>query len=167
MHEIRGSARGAWHASEVAMNETLNEVRRGASVVRAKMLSAAVLLAVAAGCSGGGSSPSSSSSTQQADVQGTGTCHYPATVDVNSSPSGAGCFARPPAQICEVSNGATVNVDGGVSGGTESCSSLCGPSQYEMTCTDTNDGPDPALGCQVIPVPTPSCCLYYCCPCAD
>ena len=148
------------------MNETLDEVRRGASVVRAKMLSAAVLLAVAAGCSGGGSSPSSSS-TQQADVPGTGTCHYPATVDVNSSPSGPGCFARPPAQICEVSNGATVNVDGGVSGGTESCSSLCGPSQYEMTCTDTNDGPDPALGCQVIPIPTPSCCLYYCCPCAD
>src|SRR5664279_3618267 len=93
-------------------------------------------------------------------------------VVVNSNPSGSGCFASPPAQICQVSNGATINLaDGGVTGGTESCSSLCGPSQYEMTCRGaapmgTVPNLDPSLGCQVIPIPTPSSTLFYCCPCS-
>jgi hypothetical protein len=122
---------------------------------------------LAAGCSGkvvsGGSE-----SNQQTEAQEGGSCQYPANVDVNSDPSSSGCFAGPAKQICEVSNGATVNAeDGGVSGGTESCRSLCGPSQYGMTCMGANSDPDPSLGCQVIPIPTPSCCLYYCCPCAE
>lgn len=96
-----------------------------------------------------------------------GSCRYPGNVQVCSDPAGPGCFAHAPGQICLVSNGATILPDGGVSGGTESCNSICGASQYEMTCMDTDAAPDPSLGCQLIPIPTPSCCLYYCCPCAE
>jgi hypothetical protein len=112
-------------------------------------------------------SSSGASTTQPVDAQDGGTCRYPASVDVNSSPSSPGCFAHPPGKICQVSNGAVVNVDGSVSNGTESCQSLCGASQYEMTCMDTNAEPDPSLECKVVPIPTPSCCLYYCCACAN
>jgi hypothetical protein len=108
-----------------------------------------------------------SASNQQAEAEEAGACHYPANVDVSSEPSGSGCFAGPAKQICEVSNGATVLPNGGVSGGTESCRSLCGPSEYEMTCMGSASSPDPSLGCQVIPIPTATCCLYYCCPRAE
>ena len=96
-----------------------------------------------------------------------GSCRYPKNVQVCSDPAGSGCFAHAPGQICLVSNGATILPDGGVSGSTESCKSICGASQYEMTCMDTDAAPDPSLGCQLIPIPTPSCCLYYCCPCVE
>jgi hypothetical protein len=132
----------------------------------------ALLAVLATACSGVANS-GSTSSNQGLAAQDGGTCHYPAGVDVNSSPSGPGCFGGPARQICQVSNGATINAeDGGVSGGTESCKSLCGASQYEMTCSAAavnavSPDPDSALGCQVIPIPTPSSTLFYCCPCAD
>ena len=100
-----------------------------------------------------------------------GTCNYPASVVVDTNPSGSGCFASPPGQICQVSNGATINLtDGGATEGTQSCSSLCGRSRYEMTCRGTAPigtipSIDPSLDCQVIPIPTPSNTLFYCCPC--
>ncbi|HEX8789891.1 MAG TPA: hypothetical protein VF765_02995 [Polyangiaceae bacterium] len=122
------------------------------------------LALLTAACSAATSSGGSASS-QQAGSNGGGSCRYPGNVQVSSDPSGPGCFAHAPGQICQVSNGATVLPDGGVSGGTESCTSICGASQFEMTCMDTNSAPDPSLGCTVIPIPTPSCCLYYCCPC--
>jgi hypothetical protein len=116
--------------------------------------------------------PGTSSAEQQLVATDGGSCNVPAGVRV-SLPSGSGCFAGTPAQICQVSNGATVNVaDGAVSGGTETCKPLCGASQYELTCvaaalTAVPPDPDSALGCQGIPIPTPSSSLYYCCPCAD
>jgi hypothetical protein len=79
-----------------------------------------------------------------------GTCAYPPTVNVDSNPSGNGCFGGPPKQLC--------------SGG--SCQPLCASSQYEMICYD-GVNPDAALGCQPIPTPTPSRLLFYCCPCAN
>jgi hypothetical protein len=130
-----------------------------------------VLLTVSCSAS---STPSSSStpphvdSTQLVDAGDGGACHYPASVDVNASPSTPGCFGHPAGEICQVSNGANVNADdGGVTDGTESCQSLCGASGYEMTCMDTNAEPAPSLGCKIIPIPTPSCCQNYCCPCMD
>jgi hypothetical protein len=128
-----------------------------------KVLAALAVLTVA--CSGA-VSPGSSSSKEEG-----GTCHYPPSV-ADSDASSSGCFARPPGQICQVSNGASVNLDeGGVTGGTETCQSLCGASQYEMTCRSVGVVgaiPDPAssLGCKVIPLPTPPTALFYCCPCA-
>lgn len=57
-------------------------------------------------------------------------------------------------------SGATILLDGGVSGGTESCQSLCGASQYEMTCRNVSGPPDSSLACQVIPIPTqPTSCF--------
>ena len=123
-----------------------------------------------AACSGATAPGASSSNHQFVGVDGA-TCRYPASVVVNANPSGSGCFASPPKQICQVSNGATIDIDGGVTGRTESCNSLCGASQYEMTCMGAAlMGPvpnlDPALGCQVIPIPTPSNTQFYCCPCS-
>jgi hypothetical protein len=114
------------------------------------------------GC--GGNEVAQQSSVQEA------ACRYPANADTDDG-SMSGCHAGPPGQLCLVSNGATVNLDGGVSGGTESCKSLCGAAQYELSCTSTGISgpiPDPAtsLGCVIIPGPTPSDALFYCCPCA-
>jgi hypothetical protein len=121
------------------------------------------LLAACVGqTSSGGSSSSSSSETTYGD---TGTCHYPAGVPVSSTPSGPGCFAHPPGQVCQVSNGATVLPDGGVANGTESCSSMCASSDYGMTCNGASAGPAASLGCQIVPIPTPSDVAIYCCPC--
>jgi hypothetical protein len=68
--------------------------------------------------------------------------------------------------LCVVSNGSTINVDGGVSGGSESCASLCSLSQYELDCAGDAQ-PDPTLGCTVIPLPTPAGYTDNCCPCAE
>lgn len=47
--------------------------------------------------------------------------------------------------------------------------SLCASSRYALSCYGTNgviaSAPDSTLGCAVVPVPTPSNVLYYCCPC--
>ena len=134
-------------------------------------LGISVLLANA--CSGTGAHGTYSATEQQLVAIDGGSCTYPSGVEINSSPSGSGCFAHPPGQICQVSNGATVNAaDGAVSGGTETCKSLCGASEYELTCNGAAVNaiapePDSALGCQTIPIPTPSSTLSYCCPCAD
>ncbi|HSY25516.1 MAG TPA: hypothetical protein VK841_25525 [Polyangiaceae bacterium] len=129
-----------------------------------------VLFALLAGACSGTGALATSSQDQLGATDGE-TCKVPAGVAVQASPSGSGCFAGPAGQICEVSNGATVNADGAVSGGTESCKSLCGASEYELTCAgpivQNAPVPDSALNCQVIPLPTPSGVLYYCCPCAD
>jgi hypothetical protein len=129
-----------------------------------------VLFVLLAGACSGTGALGTSSQKQLGATDGE-TCKYPAGVDVNSSPSGSGCFAGPAGQSCEVSNGATVNADGAVSGGTESCKPLCGASQYELTCMSPvgqiAPDPDSALNCQIIPLPTPSGTLFYCCPCAD
>jgi hypothetical protein len=101
------------------------------------------------------------------DNSDAGVCRYPTGVVAESDASSSGCFAGSPGQICQVSNGAIVLLDGGVLGGTESCQSLCGESQYEMRCSNTNSSPDPSFGSQIIRIPTPSCCFYYCCPCAE
>jgi hypothetical protein len=117
---------------------------------------------VAVGCGGG-------NKTAQDPV-----CHYPANADTDGDGSMSGCHAGPPGQICQVSNGATINgEDGGVSGGTESCQGQCGAGQYELTSTSVSvlGGaiPDPAasLSCQGISGPMPSNSLSYCCPCAN
>jgi hypothetical protein len=133
-----------------------------------KLLASLLLGLLATACSAKSSSGgSSSSSSQPGGPSDAGTCHYPASVQVSSDASGPGCFAHTPGMICQVSNGATVLPDGGVANGTETCSSLCGTSDYEMTCMNTSAEPDPSLGCQVIPIPSPSDVLFYCCPCAE
>jgi hypothetical protein len=90
------------------------------------------------------------STTAQADG---GTCQYPPNVSVRADGgvTAAGCFAGPSAQICD---------------GVNSCRPICDSSQYEMSCYD-GSSLDAALGCQIIPIPTPSNVLFYCCPCAN
>jgi hypothetical protein len=136
-----------------------------------------VVLALAlGGCSS--SSPSTapstgaSSTTDQGTVESSETCHYPANVEAASDAASVGCLASPPHAICQVSNGAMIGADGSVTGGTESCQPICPASNYELTCIGAQimgsiPDPDPSLKCQVIPIPTPSNALFYCCPCAD
>jgi hypothetical protein len=129
----------------------------------------AALALVVAGCSSSSSSPSTSSTAAQT---GAGTCTYPAAAKAGTPASGMGCFAAPSGQSCQVSNGATVLADGGVENGTETCTSQCAASEYELTCNSGSvmgsiPDPDPSLDCKVIAQPTPSDLLFYCCPCAN
>src|ERR1700678_465554 len=116
----------------------------------------AALVLFTAACSAA-TSPGTSSS-QQVDATDGGACRYPASVAVETDASPSGCFAGPPGQICQVSNGATVNAaTGQVTGGTESCHSMCGASQYELTCRSAGvmgaiPDPESSLDCNVIPL---------------
>jgi|CZKU01.1.fsa_nt_gi hypothetical protein len=143
-----------------AHEEEVSKKSVTAFVLWAGIRASVALVAVVVGCS--------SSSTP---AQTGGACAYPANVETDRDASSEGCFARPPASICQVSNGATILADGGVENGTETCQSLCSAGQYELTCRSAGiasaiPDPDSSLGCQVIPIPTPSNALFYCCPCA-
>jgi hypothetical protein len=83
------------------------------------------------------------------------TCQSPPGVSVAPDAAVAGCF-RTAFQLCN----------------TMSCQSACNASDYAMTCTGGSafgsiPAPDAALGCTVLPIPTPSDLLIYCCPCAS
>ncbi|HEY4159695.1 MAG TPA: hypothetical protein VGM29_16405 [Polyangiaceae bacterium] len=123
------------------------------------------LLMLAVGCSA-----SSAGGSGQGPANTEATCHYPSGVSTDAS--APGCHAVDSAKICQVSNGATVLPDGGVTGGTETCQSVCATGDYELTCLGSDPlgpvpAPLPSLGCQVVPLPTPSNELFYCCPCAS
>lgn len=65
-----------------------------------------------------------------------------------------GCFASPSAMLCSPSG----------------CQSLCAGGQTPVVCSSAQPaGPIPApdldAGCSVVPIPTPSSELFYCCPC--
>jgi len=75
--------------------------------------------------------------------------------------------------ICEVPSGSLLDADGSITtpdGGVVRCSDYCSPTQYALTCYGPEPGaissPAPSLGCTVIPIPTPSGELFYCCPCS-
>ena len=103
-----------------------------------------------------------------------GACHWPASASTFSDASGSGCTPRAGFGTCEVSNGGTGEPDGtiippDIANGT--CTNACSPSQYALTCvgaalTSAIPAPDTSLNCRVIPIPTPSDVLVYCCPCA-
>ena len=56
-----------------------------------------------------------------------------------------------------------------------SCSDYCSATQYALSChaaassdsIPTIPSPAPSLNCTVIPIPTPSTSLFYCCPCGQ
>ncbi len=104
-------------------------------------------------------------------LDGGGVCLYPTAADTSADASAAGCSASSPGNICQVSNGATVEADGAVLGGTSTCSPICAAGHYQLTCsTGGNIGapiPQPTdwLGCEVIPDPTAEGVSLYCCPC--
>jgi hypothetical protein len=133
-----------------------------------------VVVALAAGCGGIASSGGTSSGTggqassapgeDDAAAADAAACVYPAGADTFVAASSSGCTPSAAHQICQVSNGATILPDGAVSGGTETCKSLCPAAQYELTCQGAAD-PAASLACNVIPIPTPSDILFYCCPC--
>jgi hypothetical protein len=128
------------------------------------------LLVLVSACAS--TAPEVSELNQKAASSEAAMCQYPTGVATNLDTSSSGCSAGPSGQICQVSDGATVNADGSVTGGTKRCTALCAGSQYELTCRsagqfDAIPAPAAALGCKIIPEPTPSNALFYCCPCAS
>ncbi len=123
----------------------------------AYLIPSSLLLFAACGTStlGGGGTGDSGTGAQGTGAQGTtGAC--PALEGVDGGTSPGECTPGAPGTICT---------------GTD-CKSLFGGSQYEMTClsaTPTGQIPAPnaSLGCTIIPIPTPSDALYYCCPCGS
>jgi hypothetical protein len=62
-------------------------------------------------------------------------------------------------------------VDDGQICGPSGCQSFCSGSTFQLTCEGGTPfgsvpAPDETLGCTVVPIPTPSNVLFYCCPCA-
>lgn len=122
---------------------------------------AAIASLVSVACSS--SKPPISSGAQGFTVDDGGVCRYPAGLALASDSVPNECVAHSPGQSCQ--EGVAGAADGAVTVGSGVCTSLCKPSEYEMTCSGAD--PDPALGCTIIAIPTPSCCAYYCCPCAE
>jgi len=83
-----------------------------------------------------------------------GSCTWPANLTPGSDESAVGCWAHA--------------VTGGADGGAFTCSLA----EYSLDCvgamsasTMSIPAPDSSLGCRILPLPTPSNRLYYCCPC--
>jgi hypothetical protein len=106
-------------------------------------------------------------------------CSWPAEADTFSDAGGTGCQPQPAFNDCTVPNGGSVEADGAIVAADGApvrgaCRDLCSASEYSLTCSGpvpspgTSGGiPSPAasLGCTIIPIPTPSNALFYCCPC--
>jgi len=138
----------------------------------------ACLLAAGVGpaCSG------SSSGSGESFPELIAACSWPSAADTFNTNTGTGCSPRTMFEICQVPGGSVVTAapqgdlvsietpDGGV----VSCSDYCSAAQYALSChgaaspdsIPTIPSPAPALNCNVVPIPTPSTLLVYCCPCA-
>jgi hypothetical protein len=99
-------------------------------------------------------------------------CSWPSAADTFDA--GEGCLPKSMFDICQVPSGSIILADGGIltpDGGTAVCSDYCSPSEYALTCSSTGGpqtpipSPDSSLDCTVIPIPTPSNALFWCCPC--
>lgn len=106
-----------------------------------------LFVASIAGCDG-----SSSLGSQNSAL----TCQAPAGISAAADAAAPGCAANPSFKIC----------------GPSGCQSACTASEVAVTCTAATEmgpipAPDATLGCTVIPIPTPSDALFYCCPCAE
>jgi hypothetical protein len=72
-----------------------------------------------------------------------------------------------------VPSGSVIHPDGSIStpdGETVACDNECSPTEFSLSCHGASPSqipsPRPQWDCRVIPVPTPSGTLFYCCPCA-
>ena len=118
------------------------------------------------GCSSGTSAETSTSATPSAESVFPG-CKLPS--GVSAAEVDEGCYAQP-VTSCTVSNGATGEPDGGVSG-SEECANLCGQGTYSLLCVCGSQASPPSpssvLGCGPGgPVGYgPAGVAYQCCPC--
>ncbi len=78
-------------------------------------------------------------------------CTSPAAADTFDAATSVGCKPNPAFRVCEVPSGATLNPDG-----TYTPPATAGPVPT----------PSASLGCDVLPIPTPSNVTVYCCACA-
>jgi hypothetical protein len=106
-----------------------------------------------------------------------GMCSWPSSLTSSGDASTVGCWANQTHNICKVPNGGSFNAQDGTIRGpdgqvvTDACQDVCLASEYALRCTGdwmmpaSIPSPDASLGCTIIPVPTPSNVLFYCCPC--
>jgi hypothetical protein len=106
-------------------------------------------------------------------MNGNQSCQWPAAADTFDAGANQGCKPRAAFESCEVPNGSIILSDGGVltpGGGTVTCRDLCSATEYALTCSGADPSeipaPDPSLNCTILPIPTPSTALFYCCPCS-
>ena len=131
----------------------------------------AALACCLAACGGSSSEVGTKQSTQVSSE-----CAWPAAADTYDTTNKSGCTPSARFDICEVPNGSTVEADGGViladgGVGVAACTNACSATQYALSCYSGGalvpiPAPAWSLGCQLIPIPTPSGALFYCCGCA-
>ena len=108
-------------------------------------------------------------------------CAWPGTADTFDPAAGTGCIPRSMLQICEVPSGSVIDPATGAittpAGQTVMCDAACSPAEYAVECrgplpadapgstTASVPEPDAALGCRVVPIPTPPNVSFNCCPC--
>ena len=138
---------------------------------------AAGVLLSSTGCGSNTANSPTEADAASPSIVDAGACSWPASVTSSGDASTSGCWAKPTFNICEVPSGGSVNAQDGTIRGpdgqvvTDACKDACSASEYALTCTGEtmmpSSIPSPAssLGCTVIPVPTPSNALFYCCPC--
>ncbi|AKV01112.1 hypothetical protein AKJ09_07775 [Labilithrix luteola] len=148
------------------MIETKQKLLRGLST---SVVVASSLVAVAC-------SSSDSDAPAKEQRQPISACNLPKGLpSASAEPVLGTCTPKPGFQGCEVPSGSVVNAaDGTITtpdGEVAKCHALCAPSDFALTCASSPGSnpppPAPALGCTVIPMPTPSGRLFYCCPCAN
>ncbi len=127
-----------------------------------RLLGAIASALLAAACGGGGR-----------DATSSGVCSSPAAANTYDAATSTGCEPWPDFRICEVPSGATPNPDGTYTP-PATCHDPCAPGGYALGCTapmtdpatlPSVPTPAPALGCAVLPLPTPPNLTVYCCPC--
>jgi hypothetical protein len=137
-------------------------ILRALRMIRRNLFLAMLALTTFAGCSNVGDTSSVTSQVQPT------TCIWPPSANTLDDASGIGCTPKASFNICGggvvAEDGAILAPDGG--GATGTCRDACSPSEYALICVDPHGDPNAALGCKVIPVPTPRNALFYCCPCA-
>jgi hypothetical protein len=143
------------------------------------LAAAAALIALGSGCSASSAAPSGQQSAAIAADGAPAACSRPTKADTFSDASGTGCKPKAEFNLCEVPNGGSVGADGAVAGPNGApvvgaCHDACSASEYALDCLGSFPSgggggipdPDPALGCRILPIPTPPAALFYCCPCA-
>jgi hypothetical protein len=103
-----------------------------------------------------------------AQNDGDGAACWPSSAATLADGSSTGCAPEPTFPVCQVPSGSIVLADGATvapdgAPAPAECRDACGVDEYALSCE--NAAPDTALHCTVVPVPTPSTTLFYCCPC--
>ena len=131
-------------------------------------LGASFLLLSLLGCGATADGATVNAGTQATDKAVMSVCTSAASADTFNSATGIGCQARSMLDVCQVPSGSTVNSDGTITtpdGSSVVCTPTCNVNEFTMACRAPIDATGPvtgeipapaaALGCKIVPLPTP------------